>query len=157
MKNALGLRFLMLSHSIKILTQMFSAVKTFQDVILECKLFRGWCLLHIWKWLEQQSLSLFGVWRKERNLLSSTCMFGENVNPWRELSGYPGNNYLISMHVSLLVVLWIQEYANSLNFLHFIIMSKVLDFLFRDPSSFLPQTYTALGSSKEIQPGLSCG
>lgn len=51
----------------------------------------------------------------------------------------------------------IQEYANYLNFLRFIIMSKVLDVLFRDPSSFPPQTYTALGSSKEIPPGLSCG
>lgn len=51
----------------------------------------------------------------------------------------------------------IQEYANYLNYLHFIIMSKVLDVIFRDPSSFPPQTYTALGSSKEIPPGLSCG
>lgn len=39
-KNALVLCFLMLSHSIKILIQMFLVIKTFRDVILECKAFK---------------------------------------------------------------------------------------------------------------------
>lgn len=121
MKNALGLRFHMLSHSIKILIQMFSAVKTFQDVILECKSFRGWCLLHIWKRPEQQSPSLCGVWKKKEK------SFLLNMYVWIKRSILDINfrafqerllNYWCD--VSLVVVLndpASQEYAKSHDFL----------------------------------------
>lgn len=94
-KNALLLRFHMLSHSIKILIQMFLAAKTFWDVILECKAFKDWCLLHVWKTLEWQLFSQFGAWRKkEGHLFSWTCIFRESINPWHQLQGFVGNIYV---------------------------------------------------------------
>lgn len=65
----------MLSHSIKILIQMFLAIKTFWNVILECKAFKDWCLLHVWKRLEQQLFSQFGACRKKEGHLFLLSMF----------------------------------------------------------------------------------